>query len=236
MPARCCWTTGSPACRGQEDRCPRRSWTTFDEERLPILTVDCPYVGLEAFRDKTYFFGRECETKELLSKSPRPPIVVVVGCIGKWKVVPRHGWCPSSDPGADATPKLTIVPDFVPGNTVLQNLVDAVRAKPSPGAVGDDVAFLRQDPAHLVRCGWSKASPTLITIDQFEEVFTLSDSSDRDALVANLSGPSQGRPAPPCNPDRTRRSSRTDGRATCPQASYLEEKDLVQDGAMITRN
>jgi len=34
--------------------------------------------------------------------------------------------------------------------------------------------------------GGSAARPTLITIDQFEEVFTLLDEAEREALVANL--------------------------------------------------
>ena len=82
-----------------------------------------------------------------------------------------------------------MVPAFVPGNAVLEHLAHAVREQSLRVGVGDasEVAALRQDPGHLgSMVGGAGAQPVLITIDQFEEVFTLSEPADREALVANL--------------------------------------------------
>src|SRR5690349_17612729 len=60
----------------------------FDAEQLPDLKeVRCPYVGLEAFRDqdRTYFFGRESDTKALLAQGSDAPLVVVLGASGSGK-------------------------------------------------------------------------------------------------------------------------------------------------------
>ena len=131
----------------------------FDAEQLPDLKdVRCPYVGLEAFRDQdqTYFFGRESDTKALLAQVRNAPLVVVLGASGSGKSSLVMG---GVLPALTAEGTLRVVPPFVPGNAVLEPLMEAA-APPAP--------------------------PALITIDQFEEVFTLSSAEDREALVASL--------------------------------------------------
>ncbi|MFY9610837.1 MAG: AAA family ATPase [Blastocatellia bacterium] len=160
----------------------------FDGEQLPDLKdKPCPYVGLDAFRDRTFFFGREADIQALLAQLQSVSLLVVLGASGSGKSsLVIGGVLPAL---AAEAPGLCVIPSFVPGNTVLEHLADAVRQ--SPCGVGADVAAevaaLRQDPAHLrARVGGAGARPVVITIDQFEEVFTLSDQADREALVANL--------------------------------------------------
>jgi WD40 repeat protein len=162
----------------------------FDRERLPDLKDKrSPYVGLDAFRDQAFFFGRETDTQALLAQVRGAPLVVVLGASGSGKSSLVMGGLLPAIEAMEGTPELLIVPPFVPGNVVLDHLADAVlRVRGvALGGARDVTARLRQDPSSLLSLvGGADASPTLITIDQFEEVFTLSDAADREALVANL--------------------------------------------------
>src|SRR5262249_7572502 len=162
----------------------------FDGEKLPVLKDgSCPYVGLDAFRDRTYFFGREADIQSLLAQLQGTPLVVVLGASGSGKSSLVMGGVLPGLGDVASPPGLYVVPPFVPGNTVLKHLADAVRRSACGVGVGAaaEAAALRQDPGHLASIvGGAPARPILITIDQFEEVFTLSDQADREALVANL--------------------------------------------------
>src|SRR5215210_392166 len=158
----------------------------FDAEQLPDLKdVRCPYVGLEAFQDQTYFFGRESDTKALLAQVRDAPLVVVLGASGSGK---------SSLVMGGVLPALTtegafrVVPPFVPGNAVLEHLAEAVlRSRGETDANPPSVASaLRGNPQSVLSLVGAEAPPALITIDQLEEVFTLSSVKDRGVLVASL--------------------------------------------------
>ena len=162
----------------------------FDSAKLPDLKdKPCPYVGLDAFRDRTYFFGREADIESLLTRLRDVPLVVVLGASGSGKSSLVIGGVLPALAQQSSSPGLCLVPAFVPGNAVLDNLVDAVRNSRCSVGVGDasDVAALRQNPGYLgAMVGGLGAKPVLITLDQFEEVFTLTEHADREALVANL--------------------------------------------------
>ncbi len=163
----------------------------FDAAQLPDLEgVRCPYVGLEAFRDQdqTYFFGRESDTRALIAQWGNSPLIVVLGASGSGKssfimggVLPRLA-------SAGEKTGVRIVPPFVPGNAVLEHLAEAVLrsrgdTETDPSTVA---AALRENPQGLLSLIGAPGPMTLITIDQFEEVFTLSTVEDREALVASL--------------------------------------------------
>jgi hypothetical protein len=58
----------------------------FDGEQLPDLKdKPCPYVGLEAFRDKKFFFGRDADTEDLSAQVRDSPLVIVFGGSGSGK-------------------------------------------------------------------------------------------------------------------------------------------------------
>jgi len=162
----------------------------FDGEQLPDLKdKPCPYVGLEAFRDRTFFFGRESDIKTLLAQVRDAPLVLVLGASGSGKSSLVMGGVMPALAANGVPPALRLVPPCVPGNSVLDHLADVVLR--GCGRVCADVAAeaaaLRADRQHLhAMVGGAEALPTLITIDQFEEVFTLSNAGDREALVENL--------------------------------------------------
>jgi len=162
----------------------------FDGTQLPDLKdKPCPYVGLEAFRDRTFFFGREAAVQKLLEQIREAPLVVVLGASGSGKSSLVMGGVLPALREKGSVPELRIIPPFVPGNAVLNHLADAILGV-CTGAfdgVAGEAEKLRQDPLRFyAMAGGADAPPTLITIDQFEEVFTLSDAADRDALVSNL--------------------------------------------------
>lgn len=161
----------------------------FDRERLPDLKDKaCPYVGLEAFRSEDFFFGREADIQALLVKVIEVPLVIVVGASGSGKSsLVMGGLLPAL--AKQGNPDLRVIPPIVPGTAVLEHLAEAILQTRSAtiNALPAAVTQLRKDPTHLlVMLGGGKAPPTLITIDQFEELFTLSDPAECDTLVASL--------------------------------------------------
>ena len=162
----------------------------FDGEQLPDLKdKPCPYVGLEAFREPTFFYGREADIEAILTRLRDTPLVVVVGASGSGKSsLVLGGVLPAIEAGRLAT-RLSIIPPFVPGNTLFEHLADAVLVSrgSKDGDIAAEAVILQEDPQHLRgMLGGEQAPSTLITIDQFEEVFTLSASADREALAASL--------------------------------------------------
>jgi len=162
----------------------------FDGDKLPDLKdKPCPYVGLDAFRSHDFFFGRESDTKALLEQIRRTPLVVVLGASGSGKSsLVMGGVLPAlADP--KAVPAVRVAPTIVPGNAVLTHLTEAV-LQASGGAPGDAAAAaakVKTDPGHLsAMAGGADAPAMVITIDQFEEVFTLADSEQREALAAGI--------------------------------------------------
>ena len=182
----------------------------FDSAQLPKLPdKPCPYVGLETFTEEnqSFFFGRDDAIKDVvtaLRPVPRahPPLlsrdaaiteygrlVVVSGASGSGKSSLILGGVLPKLKSEEWASGFRIVPPFVPGTAVLEHLATSVRQGAGAGIVeiAAEVKALRGDPRHLqVMLGREDARPTLITIDQFEEVFTLSDKADRKALTANL--------------------------------------------------
>jgi len=164
----------------------------FDGDQLPDLRdKPCPYVGLDAFREPTFFFGRESDTEALLAQLKKAPLVVVLGASGSGKSSLVIGGLLPALAGAFAPSEPCVIPPFVPGNAALKRLADAVaRSSCATVAVSaDDVSALRGNPDRLSdMVGGAGARPVLVTVDQFEEIFTLCDQTDREAFVANLAG------------------------------------------------
>jgi energy-coupling factor transporter ATP-binding protein EcfA2 len=147
----------------------------FDANLAPTLADElCPYVGLEAFREKdsNRFYGRRKLVETAVAILAKQRFVAVVGPSGSGKssvvlggILPalRRGAIPGSD-------TWTFVPPFVPGSEPMKNL-EAALAQCGDGLQG-------------VTGGLKPAAPLCIVIDQFEEVFTLCDDlSERDAFA-----------------------------------------------------
>lgn len=160
----------------------------FDEQQLPLLPdVPRPYVGLEAFgeNEKEFFFGRTADIKNLIDLIEKMPLIVVLGASGSGKsslvmggVLPRLKESISLN--------LRIIPPFTPGNTPLFHLMRAVQngGDGTDKLIETDIQHLRKNPTYLsVMLGGASAPSALITIDQFEELFTLVGQDDRDIFV-----------------------------------------------------
>jgi NACHT domain/WD domain, G-beta repeat len=171
--------------------------TPFEAAKLPDLKdKGCPYVGLDAFRDPTFFFGREKAVESLLERLADVQLVIVQGASGSGK---------SSLVIAGAVPALAsgkrlasfrVIGPLTPGNAPLENLADALAAVMPDAALDRSVlaATLRETPDKIVAlaCG-AEAPPTAIVVDQFEEVFTLCSEADRGAFVALIAALLQAR-------------------------------------------
>jgi WD40 repeat protein len=170
----------------------------FDAARLPDLKDrQCPFVGLEAFRDPGFFFGREKAVDSLLQRVAEAPLVVVQGASGSGKSSLVMGGALPRLAAPDHVPPYRILGPFTPGSAPLEALAGAVGAVASGSHrdVGTDAAALRRDPASLVRMlEEGGAAATLLVVDQFEELFTLAPESERTALVACLDALLRSRP------------------------------------------
>src|SRR6185295_14196345 len=101
------------------------------------------------------------------------PLVVVLGASGSGKSsLVMSGVLPAL--AAEGTWR--IVPPFVPGNAVLEHLVEAVlrRGGEPDAGLAAAASALRGNPRSVLSLGGTEAPPALITLEQFEEVFTLS--------------------------------------------------------------
>jgi WD40 repeat protein len=156
----------------------------FDAAQLPDLKdKPCPFKGLDAFsqNDEKFFFGRGADIDALTERILEQPLVIVSGASGSGK---------SSLVMSGALPALAKTNRFVlldvirPGDAVLDHLAAAAQPGVRNPEAGDR---LRADPSRLL--AWLSAAgtrPAVITIDQFEEVFTLASDDDRRALGSCL--------------------------------------------------
>ncbi len=156
---------------------------------IPVEAGQNPYRGLAAFRetDADVFFGRDGLTEQLLARILRNRAVAVVGPSGSGK---------SSVVRAGLLPRLRVADAFVtsmvPGAHPLAELEIALSRIAAVELVdaADQVVATTDGFTRLVR----RVLPTpgvdlVLVIDQFEELFTLSDPTERDLFltaVANV--------------------------------------------------
>ena len=176
---------------------PEATLANFDPQYAPSLPDElCPYRGLEPFgpSDADSFFGREPLIEQALKLASEHRLLAVVGPSGSGKsslvlagLLPRlkRGMLPDSE-------NWRYLPPIVPGADPVRNLVglylsvqDTERTE-----VDREIALLMQDPAHLTEMlEQVQGVPFVISVDQFEEVFTLChDEMARQMFVANLLG------------------------------------------------
>ena len=138
----------------------------FDANLAPTLADDlCPYVGLEAFREKdsNRFYGRRKLVAEAVEILTQQRFLAVVGPSGSGKSsVVQGGVLPALRRGA------------IPGSDTWTYLPPIVAG----AACGDGLQAVT---------GGLKPAPHVITIDQFEELFTLCDDlATREAFARRL--------------------------------------------------
>jgi hypothetical protein len=155
-----------------------------------------PFVGLSAFADDQahLFFGREQDTQHLLARMAMTPLVMVIGDSGSGKSsVVRAGVIPAFRDGQLAPPleprpesRLWHVVQMRPKNDPFASLIDAVSdavrtIEINDGLYAAAVAAARAHEVHsivdLLREGAPPGARVLLFIDQFEELWTQTQSA-----------------------------------------------------------
>lgn len=147
-----------------------------------------PYKGLRPFgeADAADFFGRDELIQKLIVASAAP-LTVVVGPSGSGKSsAVRAGLIPALRDGARSGSHEWAIITLMPGRYPFAEF-DAAMRRAFGSAVGttdpsDDATLVQS----MLRSISSESQLLLLVIDQFEELFTLTDEETRRALLRNL--------------------------------------------------
>jgi hypothetical protein len=151
----------------------------FDPELAPDLNdADCPYVGLDAFRESRFevFFGRQRMIQAMLERLATERFLAVVGSSGSGKSsVVLAGVLPVLKAGGlPGSGSWHYLPSLVPGPEPLVNLVRALSAVGTDAeTVTSRAERLREDPRYILELASADGRPCVLVVDQFEELFTL---------------------------------------------------------------
>ncbi|HLB04703.1 MAG TPA: BTAD domain-containing putative transcriptional regulator, partial [Gaiellaceae bacterium] len=162
----------------------------------PPVEIRNPYKGLRPFAeaDAHDFFGREAFVGRLLDRWRQPTaperLLVVVGPSGSGKSsAVRAGLVPALRDGAVAGSANWFISEMVPGRHPMEELEAAllrVAAQPPAGLLG----MLESGPRGLLDAAdriVPDGSELVLVVDQFEEVFTLTESeAERSLLLESL--------------------------------------------------
>ena len=169
----------------------------YDPTLAPDLPENpCPYLGLESFREESqqYFFGRENFIDKLIKKLKEVRLITIIGSSGSGKSsLVLGGLLPRLKEGKIGA--FDSVPDsknwkylgwMVPGSRPLDNLVRLLKKNQLDA---DADTFLKSEN-YLTQLIESQDNyPTVLAIDQFEELFTLCFNQEvRKVFVDNLIG------------------------------------------------
>ena len=170
--------------------------STLQGAEAPLLEARNPYKGLRPFTeaDVDDFYGREAFVERLLerwrSPAPQDRFLAIVGPSGSGKSsVIRAGFVPALRRGAIDGSREWFITDLVPGRHPMEELDAAllrVAAEPPPG----QLQVLESGPRGLLQAVdrvIPRGAELLLLVDQFEELFTLTeDEAERSALLEAL--------------------------------------------------
>jgi DNA-binding SARP family transcriptional activator/tRNA A-37 threonylcarbamoyl transferase component Bud32 len=146
-----------------------------------------PYRGLDAFdiADAARFFGREAAVQRLADAVEQSSVTILVGPSGSGK---------SSVIGAGLVPVLEadgrLVTTMVPGVSPMKRLLQAVSALSTDADIDEAGIEQRGLPAVCARA--TGGAPSVVIIDQFEELFTTSDPVEATTLLRTIAGVEPG--------------------------------------------
>ncbi|HEY9749725.1 MAG TPA: caspase family protein, partial [Allocoleopsis sp.] len=157
----------------------------------------CPYLGLKAFRetDAQYFYGRDGLVQKLLHELSQRSFLAVVGASGSGKSSVVHAGVVAQLqqgkqlPGSEQWWIRSLRPGEHPLATLAQRLVDAGTDKEQAYQQLQIEGLLYQGPEGFVNWLRSRPEPMVVLIvDQFEELFTLASTEERDQFLALIMG------------------------------------------------
>ncbi len=174
---------------------PEAILTEFDPTTQPEIPDNrCPYIGLDAFSEENFhlFFGRSNLIEDLLRQVTVNRLIAAIGPSGSGKSsVVLAGLIPRLKKGElPGSAMWHYYPTIVPGSAPLARLARLLQ----PGSasteewVPEQIDLLRENPEHLSELvDEFSTGPAVLTIDQFEETFTLChDEEERTAFLDNL--------------------------------------------------
>jgi hypothetical protein len=152
----------------------------------PLITTS-PYRGLDRFedRDSALFFGRDQLIKALLTQLSATNVLLVLGASGSGKSsVVRAGLLPRLSQLVGARFRyFTLVPDVNP----FESLRSALQVGGFSQVQTRELVEAQPDaPTPLIRGLQREGDQWLIFVDQFEEIFTLSDEQVRTNFISAL--------------------------------------------------
>ncbi|MBD2386063.1 nSTAND1 domain-containing NTPase [Cylindrospermum sp. FACHB-282] len=158
----------------------------------------CPYRGLRAFgeEDAQYFYGRETLTQHLISQIAHKSFLAVVGASGSGKSSVVHGGLIAQLrhgkqlPGSDSWWIKSLCPGTCPLEALARRLSGEARGEslqPPPHLLLEGMLY--QGVEGFVYWVRSRQEPMVVlVIDQFEELFTLAPSEDRQRFLELVLG------------------------------------------------
>jgi energy-coupling factor transporter ATP-binding protein EcfA2 len=158
------------------------------------LVTSSPYRGLDRFedRDKDLFFGRDQLIKSLLAQLGASNVLLVLGASGSGKSsVVRAGLLPQLSQLIGARFRyFTFVPDVNPFESLRSSLQGAGFSQAQTRELTDAQP---ETPAKLIATLQRASDQWLFFVDQFEEIFTVSDEKLRAHFIAALTQIAQDR-------------------------------------------
>jgi WD40 repeat protein len=151
------------------------------------LVIRSPYRGLDRFedRDKDLFFGRDQLIKSLLAQLSANNVLLVLGASGSGKSsVVRAGLLPALSGLLRARFRyFTLVPDVNPFESLRSSLHNGGFSQTQTRDLTDAQPGT---PARLIHALQREGDQWLLFVDQFEEIFTLSEEPLRKSFIAAL--------------------------------------------------
>jgi hypothetical protein len=156
-------------------------------------TGECPYKGLESFteKDKKYFFGRDALIQKYLNHIDKNDIIAVIGPSGSGKSsVVKAGIIPGLKAKYGGESVLIFTPNKHPVEELVFSLYNSYKKHLKDFVPEKLIKEIKKKPLALHFFGrklsGSITSQNLfIIIDQFEEIFTMTESEKEKTIFVN---------------------------------------------------
>ena len=151
----------------------------LDQPEPPPERIPCPYPGLVPFaeKDARFFYGRGAEIAALLDRLRVQPFLLIVGPSGSGK---------SSLVFAGMLPQIPTSSFWPPGTWLVRTLRPGPHPLPALAATLEGGLDAPLAAVAALLAAHPPATRLLLLVDQFEELFTLSDPPRRNRFIAVL--------------------------------------------------